>query len=84
MVWPGHSLSSIFSRVLEFIHPDLDMVTAQRGRGGGVANVEAAPSVENRGPEVSRGPVGLRVQLERTATPVYNFQYVQAQPFLSR
>lgn len=46
--------------------------------------MEAAPSVENRGPEVSRGPVGLRVQLERTATPVYNFQYVQAQPFLSR
>lgn len=26
MVWPGHSLSSIFSGVLEFIHPDLDTV----------------------------------------------------------
>lgn len=25
-VWPGHSLSSVFSGVLEFIQPDLDTV----------------------------------------------------------
>jgi len=84
VVWPGHSLSSIFRGVLEFIHPDLGTVKVRAERGGGQTGLALKlhllllPTEDS--PLAGLGVPGGSVEPEGTATPVYDFQYVQAQP----
>lgn len=68
MVWPGHSLSSIFSGVLRFIHPDLDTVMEHsEERGSGRANVAAAPSLAVHREWSVQGSWGLQGSVEGAA-----------------